>query len=738
MFTAARSRWRAHTCPQVVLVLFGVLLLACSWVLTASSPAAANSAAGTVAAADSPEAVDPVAVRLVSLSPEVIRPGDTFTVEAEIENTSDQQIESPVVTLSIVKRIYDTRSTLASWADASTQDSLGTTLSSIDLPMTLAAGATTRVTFTVDADSMDLTQGDFGWGPRGIAISVTSGSDMEYGIGTLGALRTYLLWYPVADDDVTPVSVSVVVPVVGPTYDPLNPTASLAALDDATATQGRLGSLLAATGSVPGVTWAVDPALVTTAASAVTPTPTDAPSDGATTDPSTIPPAKVAAELSVASSWASSLLTAAEGREVFALPEYDQDVTAYAADGQAPLAQQTLPAELSTWRTDLAWPEENEPSLETLTYAAASGTPNVLVWPGSLQPTPELTYTASGRGTIATDSGEVTALIPDQGLSQQLTEPTDTTPAAARQRLLAELAVIARERPAEARQLLITVPRDWSPSAEIAAEQLSSLNETPWTSLQPLSALIGAEDPAIPRAGLVSTASTEDAITTRTIEQLREHSSTVATIATIVPDPAQVTAPADEAVLAAGSVAWRADPQGREAAVAELASYSDQLRASIAWINGSDFTLISSGSDIPISVSNDLDQDVTVKIALVPDDPRLVVETSDAVLIPAGTSIQEMIAVRGVGSGSVSVRVQILSADGSLITDVGAFNVRVHADWETRGTAVLAGLLVILLGFGIWRTIHRGRSDRRTSAEEVEILDQLEAEEAGTQRDGAS
>ena len=47
---------------------------------------------------------------------------------------------------------------------------------------------------------------------------------------------------------------------------------------------------------------------------------------------------------------------------------------------------------------------------------------------------------------------------------------------------------------------------------------------------------------------------------------------------------------------------------------------------------------------------------------------------------------------------------------------------RVRADWENVGTAIVGVLLALGLAFGLWRTIRRGQSERRGAVVEPEGL----------------
>ena len=67
------------------------------------------------------------------------------------------------------------------------------------------------------------------------------------------------------------------------------------------------------------------------------------------------------------------------------------------------------------------------------------------------------------------------------------------------------------------------------------------------------------------------------------------------------------------------------------------------------------------------------------------------------------------IPITAVANGNVNVEVHVLpDAEGRDLAEPATFAVRVRADWETIGTAVVAGLLAIAFVIGLIRTIRRG------------------------------
>ena len=701
-----------------VRAVLAALALATSVVVGGLVPAPAQAAPDDAAIVD---------VRLTSLAPEVTRPGDTLTVVVEIENTGPTEITSPVVTLSVSRIPFSTRTALVTWEEADLTTALGSTLATAELPAPLPPGGKAAVPLEAPADSMKLRSGVSGWGPRGLSVSVTgdvAATDDTAGAsrsGPLGALRTYVLWFPVDDAAVNPVQVSVLVPVVGPAIDTLAPEISAEKLAQETVNGGRLARLLASTQDLPGVTLAVDPLL------ASPPLLTDAQGetvedeggqDAEPTDPAT------ADAVDPTATWVSALLAQTAGRETFALPAYDQDWGALADAGLPAPAPSTLAEPPSGWRSDLAWPAEDDPDAATLELAVSAGAPIVVAGSTAFVPDADLTYTPTGRATATTPAGDATVVVPDATLSALLESPEQSTPAGARQRVLAELAVISRERPGDQRHVLVTVPRGWSPNPAVARAQIAGMDDSPWSSLQPVSTLAAAPDPGVDRTSPAEPSTSLNELTPAALESLGKIRADVAQFSSVVPDPAALTAPLDEAILAISSVGWRSDTPGRAQAINHIRNEAASITSAITVLGSSDFTIISTGSSIPINnIQNSLPQEATIVVALEPDDPRLVAEKSVTVTVPAQSEASVSIPVKAIGSGNVSVTVEILSPDGTVVAQPLTFEVRVRADWENRGTVVVTALLVLLLAGGVWRTIHRGRSDRRASAAAVEQLE---------------
>jgi hypothetical protein len=753
----SRSRRRAAAALVVVCALTGLTALTGAAAAgTASAAAGGPAPAGPTAPLPATTHTDddalPVSVEITAVTPQVLRPTEQLTVTARLTNTTDAEVAQPRVFLHVDQRTFISRSSLDRWRTAPLTGELGGVAAEVDTGAPLPPGASVAVTATVPADALGLGRGERAWGPRGVALQIVDAADPAR--VRLGAARTFALWFPV--EQVTATRMSVLVPLVGPAVDPY--TTDWAEGLEGLTTDGRLARALDATEEQSDITWVVDPWLLEVAdagdglpggadgtggagadgtdraaAGATGEEATDAATGpGAGTTPGAIP---TAAELPATSAWAARLLEGTTDREVHLLPYLDADVTALAhADAGDVLAlarERTaevarasgLPGAASGL---VAWPAVDLPDLATAAFVQTDGARAVVVGPGQLLPPAVLTYTPSGRATVSTSGGDVTALVPDERLSAGLRtgsllpdddgprdEKAQRTPATAAQDLLAELAVITRERPTDGRHVLATLPRDWAPRTEVVEAQLAALAGAPWVRMEPVTALVGAPDGDVDRGSLPRRDVGAREVPGRLLEDVATAVADRADLAGMVADPQALLGDGELELLAPASVAWRSRPQERAALADRARALTAALGDAVAVVPGSDLTIISTSAGMPIRLTNALDQDVSVVVDLRPDSSRLRSDGTVPVTVPANGEQVVQIPVHAISSADVAVTVEVRTPEGVLVDDDTVIAVRVRADWEGIGTLAIGALLALGLVVGLVRSIRRGRTGRR-------------------------
>jgi hypothetical protein len=390
----------------------------------------------------------------------------------------------------------------------------------------------------------------------------------------------------------------------------------------------------------------------------------------------------------------------------------------------------------------LTWPATDLPDRATAAFARSQGARAVVVGPGELLPPAVLTYTPTGRATVETPQGEMAALVPDERLSDGIRtgslvlgedgprdDDAQRTPATAAQDLLAELAVITRERPTDGRHVLATLPRDWSPDAAVVDAQLTALDDAPWVRLEPVTALVGAADPGVDRGTLPRSVVGEREVPDGLLADVAASVAERAALAAMVERPDALLGDGDLEMLAPASVAWRERPRERDALADGAAARTATLREAVAVVPGSDLTIIATSAGMPVRLTNTLDQDVSVVVDLRPDSARLRSDGAVAATVPADGETVVQVPVHAIQSADVGVTIEVRTADGVLVDDDTVIAVRVRADWEGIGTAVIGAVLALGLVVGLVRSIRRGRTGRRARPQLDSGPDALSPEE---------
>ena len=705
--------WTASgVAPRAAVLL---VLLAC---LLGVAPAAATPADPDATQDPGPE--EPslggvVSVELTDIRPAILQAGDDLVVRGTVTNGTTVAVAEPELRLRAQQTTPISRSLLERWLDP-TSRSATVLLDAQRLEDPLAPGQSASFSFTVPAEELPLSATYVAWGPRGIEVTAHDATAVP--VTDPPAARSFLLWWPGIEIETMPLSV---LAAATPTADERT-AAREASLPAGATAADRLVPLIEALDH-PGVDLAVDPSVLTHLPPAVdlTGTQEDAPS--------------TADEATDTLQEALGDFAANRDRNLHHLPWADADAAALAHAGRGDLLSAALltPDEAAealgqpTSTTVLGWPAARTVDAVTVDALADAGA-QTLVLPGTgLAAATQLTYTPSARVDLDLAGGEVPAAVVDDRLSALLTGtvlpvngtgPTiELDPLTARQYLLAETAVITRERPADRRDLLLTVPRDTTAPPELLDAQLSALDEAPWLERVGLAEMFRHDAPDLARESLPELVVEDGEVDVATLERVDGVLARTAAFAGILAQPRELVEEVRSSLREVASAAWRTEPDAREEIVARAEQAASERQGLVAARPGSTLNLINEAAHIPVAVTNEMSQAAHVRVRLDPRDARLVADETVELQIPAHQSSTAQIPVHAVGSGDVVVEVLLTTPEGSPIDDPVEIQVRVRADWETVGTAVIAGILVVMLVVGIIRTVRRAR--RRGQPEEA-------------------
>ena len=658
--------------------------LAVGWVLMAMAAGLLVPGSATAATA----APDPVVLTVRSMTASGVDP-IVFTGQAT--NASQDTLRDLRVQLRVAHDPLGSRGALADYAQ-STDPSPG---SSVDgalatVAPSLAPGESAPWRLSVPAARLGLGTG-FGVYPIALDLrgELPSGSR-----ASLAMVRTFLPWGD-SGGTVLPTKLALVVPVVAPPTRDAAGAGGGAVLTDLLT--GRLQTLLnAAAGH--RVTYALDGDLLEAAQ--------------ADTVDATGP------------AWLAALTAQLPGSDVMALPYADPDLVATTRSGHP--GDITLARKLGVAAVraalppgtdigaDLAWPADGTLDVPTRAAVKLAGFTSLLLSDRYSPTVATTTYTASAVGPLGATG--ITAVASDGVLSALIATPVSRQGGSvvARQRFLAELAMITAEEPSVQRSVVVTPPRDWAPAAAYIHGLLQSVDDSGFAQLATLPEIradAGVTGP--PRRTPTFPSALANALIDpaqmATVSRAHDQLSTLSAVLTV---PAPIVDPLMRGILRAESASWRdAAASGRIYAQDVLTTVT-ATQAKVHLVGSGAITLSGQSGRIPVTVANDLDQPVNVRVLLraVPAI-RLTLTEPGAVTIGAGERQTIEVAAQAAGNGAVDVRVTLTTPDGAEYGAPVSFPVQVTG-LGAVASAVVGGalaLLAIALVVRIGRAVRQGR-----------------------------
>jgi len=657
--------------------------------LTAISLPAAGAGAAAATTAD-----DPVAFTMAPSGHGLVPEGQQIGISLTVGNSGPAPLPEGQVTVEVGTAPLASRDALSEWSATGRTD-VGfkpATTAPID-----PVGAQ-----TADTTPLFLEPDDLGLSPEVPGVYPLRAT---YTVGATPLVAVSTLIVPAAGAQ--PAGMAVVVPITGPaTTSGLLTAAELA---EATAEDGMLREQLDAVTGTAAVL-AVDPALV----AAVRVLGSTAPED--------------------ATAWLEDLL--ALPNERFALQFGDADVASQIAAGtgepltvptlspytvadafapvpsatpsippatETPAAEPVIPTlaeltDIGATREGVFWPATGSAGAETVAaISAIEG--SVTLLPSSVaSPAPGAHLAAEGAEVLAYDA------VMSEALRTAASAPSVTAREAALTEVTAHAAFTDPAAP-----LLLTVDRGVDRSRESLRTTIAAATSLPGRAPVGLSSLL-----ATPAADTTLTPVVPDAARVAAVTEMVDREPALAQIATMLADPADLTASDRATTLQLLSNTWRETPDLWDEAVASRLATTAGMLDGVALIPESGITLAGSSADLVFTIRNDLAWPVTVELIARPSDARLIVQESTVVEIGARQTIRADVPVEArVGSGESSIDLQLRSPT---LIDIGApqtIEVTVRAEWESVAIVVMSVLVTGLLVLGVVRTIRR-RPRRRT------------------------
>ena len=680
----------------VLALLLAVIGLIC--VSIQQGPAAASPAADTKNAG--------IAITLDQLSPVVPEAKSDLVLSGLITNTSSNPISRITVSLRVsTSRITD-RDQLGPMAagtvDPFTRDVQDGTL---QLPRELASGASEPWTLQLRVSKLQL-------GNSGVYfLRIDASSDADGSI--TGSSRSFFPWFP------NPAFVNPVGVVwLWPLSDWPNRDSNGVLLNERTSAElapgGRLRRLLdSGIGATSQISWAVDPELLQTV---------EAMSHGYQVIGPSGEPIAGQSQL-FAFNWLTQARGSLHDAALYALAYADPDVSALSRANlpeDVVLATTSAPEMVASLLNrplppGLGWPPGTRIDRSSLDLLKTAGVGTVILDEGAYPPVTQPQITPNGSALIRTESGPLAAVLADRSLSLSLGQagstPADAT--LARQRFLAETGVIATE--SQQRRTVVVGPEvRWDPEPGVIADLLETLRTSNWARSASLTRLIAQESSPVTRnLAPMTRAQRSAALSPAYLQRVGNNQRNLELLASILVDPAGMTEPFRAALRRAESGAWRLDrAQGEQL----LGRITGQVKAEINKVRvlpSKPVTFPGADGQVPITVANDLSTPVQVGLKLTSDPSvRLVSQPIAPITIPANRKVSTQIPAQVLGTGELSVNVQLTTPAGANYGTSASVTLRTTA-YAQAATWVVVIAFASLTFMLLMNSIRR-RKQRRT------------------------
>jgi hypothetical protein len=260
--------------------------------------------------------------------------------------------------------------------------------------------------------------------------------------------------------------------------------------------------------------------------------------------------------------------------------------------------------------------------------------------------------------------------------------------------------------------VVVALPRDWAPDRG-GASLLSFVAGAAWVAPTSLAVLLGEPAGAAPQ---LEAAEHQPGPPARDLAAILERVGNEVAFASLTEQPeAYLERSLPPLLVPLSNAVKEGAPR---AAVAQTALVDAAAGpAPVQVVAGSEVNLISEGGMVPVVVENQ--SNVAVKglvVKLTAQTHAISVEEPAVLDLSPGQLVTARVPVRALANGVFDVRVDLLAEDGSAVTAPASMTMRVRAEWENVGTAVIGGVLALVLVLGVISTARKRRSARRALA----------------------
>jgi hypothetical protein len=394
-----------------------------------------------------------------------------------------------------------------------------------------------------------------------------------------------------------------------------------------------------------------------------------------------------------------------------------QDPTPSATPTSDP-SDPTLPtnSSLTSWTytmPKLSWPVENSLISTDIPKLTASGitgailsSTNVKAASGSL---------SSASGTISGTAVAVSDASMSQYLRDAVAATSRSTSNAAMTRLVTMLGLVSHESGSSTKPVLLTLGRDWE-SADASFDRVATaLTAHPWMGTISLSDLVATTPTSLKIVNMPESASRLARVQEMLTWERREVG-----FSTVAANPDALTSARRLSMLSMLSAEWFTSTSSWSAAVDSYVKDTKGIVTSVQVEKSSTITLLADQTSVPVTVSNNLDQSVTVYLGVRPTTTVISVDSGhrfESVTIAANSQRRVQIPIQSLTNRKAFLAATLYDGKKKAISRTVLLSLNVQAGWETFGTSLFFVVIVAVFAFGIIRNIRRRRKATREATE---------------------
>jgi len=260
--------------------------------------------------------------------------------------------------------------------------------------------------------------------------------------------------------------------------------------------------------------------------------------------------------------------------------------------------------------------------------------------------------------------------------------------------LKSEIGMITAESPQKSRSIIVLAPTNWNISSQQLSKLIASLSDQSWvqiTNLETVAALNSAGNYKI------SVKDFQSELTKLTIRQADALRNKIGTLGSVFADQDLVAGFNASRVLGFSEL-WESSGEATEFLSENLALVDTYLGA-ISIQGSSRITTPQESSDIPITIVNESDRNVSVSIGLTSTaTSRFTAVPSELIQVNSGQRITIPVAITLIGAGVVDVQAQLIAPNGERFGEAKNMQISSAAYGQFARTLVWGafGLLVLL------------------------------------------